>query len=45
MDDLIKSFFLLIAIAGSLALAQIAGILMLPGILVIGLVSFFSSKK
>lgn len=44
MDDLIKSFFILIAIVGGLILAQAAAFLIIPGILIIGLVLFFSKK-
>ena len=45
MEDLVKSFFLLIVILGALAVAQFAAFLIIPGILVVGVVLLFSKKK
>lgn len=45
MEDLVKSFFLFIAILGAIALAQFATFLLMPALIVIGLIFWFSNKK
>ena len=44
MEDLVKSFFILIAILGAIALVQCAVFFIIPCAFVVGVIFFFSKK-